>query len=55
MDHQQDDTNTNQNLPREQQPWMSSPGQHEEQAGYRAAASDCCQGVAHVSIIAWGG
>jgi hypothetical protein len=54
MDDQQNDTDTNQNLPRKQQPWMGSAGQHEEKADYRGPASDCCQGVAHGYIIARG-
>ena len=55
MDDQQNDTDTYQNLPREQQPRIGSAGQHEEKADYRGPASDCCQGVAHGYIIARGG
>lgn len=54
MDDQQHDANPNQGLARQQKPWMASSGQHEKQADYRGPASDCCQGVAHDYIIAWG-
>ncbi len=54
MNHQQNDADTNKDLARQQQPWMGSAGQHQEQAGYRGPASDRCQGITHAYIIARG-
>jgi hypothetical protein len=54
MDDQQNDADSNEGFARQQQPWMGSAGQHEEQADYCGPASDRCQGIAHGYIIARG-